>query len=541
MTSNVDTNVENYTLSELMAIVEVSDLDPSEITNKSNRLIEKFKTSNPELSVFFREVQSQLLQYSSDLKDDQNGEDALYPKGDKQVDQWYENQNLKQSDPIQVDKITNRKQKVGIFGDPHVPMKREQLGVNDTFQVSVKQDSLNPNLKNTITRFVNLDSQFRQSTNGFESTSTDYTLDLSDTLKDTLSLRLYSYQIPFNWYAIDSTYGNTCFWITDASTNYSVPVSISSGNYTPTNFTSSLNAAFSSAGFSFSSGLPVQYNQNSGKITLSLYDGSFNGIIDGGSASFYITDTTKITFYDFTGVLQCNTNCISKSNYYLNNTLGWLMGYRMPYIFVDPSGNMAPSILDLNGPKYLILVIDDYNQNHVNNSLVSITQLSNKLKLPNYYSPDLPYTCSNPGQQATNLAELVNGQTTNGLLVAGKYDADYMPTQIVLPSAPRILTKPQLYTINEINKNRNNNTNYLSKAPTSPDILAVIPIKPAGVSTGSLLVEFSGSLQDNIRTYFGPVDIDRMCVKLLDDKGNVLNLNGTDWCVTLICECLYQY
>jgi hypothetical protein len=197
--------------------------------------------------------------------------------------------------------------------------------------------------------------------------------------------------------------------------------------------------------------------------------------------------------------------------------------------------------LDLNGSKYLILVIDDYNQNHVNNGLVSITQLSNKLKLPNYYSPDLPYTCLNPGQQVSNLSDIMSGQTSNGLLVAGKYEGDFSPTQIVLPSAPRILTQSQIYTINEINKNRNNNTNYLSKAPTSPDILAIIPIKPSGVSTGTLLVEFSGSLQDNIRTYFGPVDIDRMCVKLLDDKGNVLNLNGTDWCVTLICECLYQY
>ena len=30
-------------------------------------------------------------------------------------------------------------------------------------------------------------------------------------------------------------------------------------------------------------------------------------------------------------------------------------------------------------------------------------------------------------------------------------------------------------------------------------------------------------------------------VKLVDDKGNVINLNGSDWCFTLICECLYQY
>lgn len=195
MASNVDTNVGNYTLSELMAIVDVDDLDPPEITRKTNILIEKFKNSNPVLSVFFREVQSQLLQYSMNFIDQENAEynddnnddvepsEKIYvegfgtmsgnPIGEKEVNEWYENENLKQTNQNQVDKITDRKQKVGIFGDPHVPMKRQQLGVNDTFQVPVKQDSLNPNLKNTITRFVNLDSQFRQSANGLDSTSTD--------------------------------------------------------------------------------------------------------------------------------------------------------------------------------------------------------------------------------------------------------------------------------------------------------------------------------------------------------------------------------
>lgn len=112
----------------------------------------------------------------------------------------------------------------------------------------------------------------------------------------------------------------------------------------------------------------------------------------------------------------------------------------------------------------------------------------------------------------------------------------------MLPSAPRTLTNAQLYTINSINDNKNNLTNYLAKAPTSSDILAIIPVKTSvGVPTGSLLVEFSGSLQDNTRTYFGPVNIDRLAVKLLNDKGNVVNLNGNDWCATIIAECLYQY
>jgi hypothetical protein len=259
-------------------------------------------------------------------------------------------------------------------------------------------------------------------------------------------------------------------------------------------------------------------------------------------------------FYDFTGVLQCNRSCKSNYNHFFNNTLGWLMGYKLPYINVSPIGNTASAILDLNGPKYLILVLDDYNQNHVNNSIVSITQYSNNIKPPSYYTPDLPYTCTIPGQQGNNLRQIVNeivSQTTfnnqnqsvqNGLLIAGKYVSDYTPTPIVLPSAPRTLTSAQIYAINEINRNNNNLTNYISRAPTSSDTLAIIPVKTSvGVPTGSLLVEFSGSLQDSTRTYFGPVDIDRLSVKLLDDKGNVLNLNGNDWCFTLVCECLYQY
>jgi hypothetical protein len=168
--------------------------------------------------------------------------------------------------------------------------------------------------------------------------------------------------------------------------------------------------------------------------------------------------------------------------------------------------------------------------------------------MPSYYSPDLPYVCISPERKGNNLNELISEiqfnstNSQNGLLLAGKYEQDYTTTQFVLPSAPRTLTNAQLHTINSINNNNNNLTNYLAKAPTSSDILAILPVKTSvGVPTGSLLVEFSGSLQDSVRTYFGPVNIERMAIKLLDDKGNVLNLNGNNWCVSLIAECLYQY
>lgn len=548
--TTIDTNVSNYTMSELMAIVNLNDLDPTNIMKETTRFMEKFKENNPKLSVFFKDIQSQLLQYAQDLYDEDNNEDAIYPSGENQIEDRYQNEYLSQKDPVQRDKITDRKQKIEVFGDDHVSMTRQQLGVNDTFNVTVKQDSLNPNLKNTISRFVNLDSQFRQFS-GINSASTNYTLDLSDTLKNVLSIRLYSYQIPFSWYLIDPMYNNTCFWITNGTDN--IPITMPAGNYTASEFVTQLNLAFINAGFTnfqtitingVSLNTPAYYNANTGKITLNIY----GAIINTTEYNFTVTSSSAITFFDFSAKLQCSFNCVNNTNY-LNQTLGWLMGYRVPYEYADPKGNTASSVLDLIGTKYLILAIDDYNQNHVNNSLVSITEYSANLKVPNYYSPDVPTTCttniSNISQiiSDANAESILDNQgaiTDNGLLIAGKYSANYNKIPIVLPSAPRTLTQAQIYTINEIQKNQNM-TNFRYKAPTTPDILAIIPVKTSGLSTGSVLVELSGSLQDNIRTYFGPVNIERMAVKLLNDKGYVLDLNGLDWAVTLICDCLYQY
>jgi hypothetical protein len=444
MAANYD--VTKYTTEELMEIIEVDDLDIDEITKRTDELINKYE-DNLGLSNFFLDVQEKLIQ---------EAENSL--------------------------------------------VERDTGDTSGTYQVPVKKDNLNPNLKNTIQRFVNLDSQFRLNPSV---NTTDYTMDLSDILKDVLSLRLYSYQIPNTWYAVDT---NTCFWLIDGLLVSAITVP--RGNYSPSEFVEALNTAFTNEGFTFPSD-PVVYNSSSGKITLRFINGQFG---DGT----VITETTNIVFYDYELALQCNQSCGSKSTYYLNNTLGWLMGYRDAQINVQVGGNEAPAVLNLNGPKYLILVLEDYNQNHVNNGLVSISQPQQTFKMPSYYSTDMPYVC----------------EQTEGSL---------KPAQIVLQTKTRILTRPQIYTINEINRNRTINTNLMAKAPTSANILTMIPIKNSGVSTGKLLVDFSGSLQEGVRTYFGPVNIERMGVKLLDDRGLLVNLNGGDWCVTLVAECLYQY
>ena len=66
--TTTNTNITDYTLPELMAIVEVEELTPEQIIENTNYYIRKYKTKNPKLSVFFKEIQSQLLQYSKGLE-----------------------------------------------------------------------------------------------------------------------------------------------------------------------------------------------------------------------------------------------------------------------------------------------------------------------------------------------------------------------------------------------------------------------------------------------------------------------------------------
>jgi hypothetical protein len=422
--------------------------------------------------------------------------------------------------------------------------------------------------------------------------SSDYTLDLSDPLTNVLNIRLYSIQIPYTWYVIDYMYGNTCFWVTNTNveTNKTntFKIFVEPGNYSPTDFCNAIQFAFTNtANFQppyvdgtgwtqafIYPGSPTwpsiaTYNSNNGKITLNLtgwQDPATNNIntITQYSSTFDPLKDPYFTFFDLTGTKNCyesGTYPCSASNQgqTFNSTLGWLMGFRLPIqpIFNTP-GNTPVCTINLFGPKYFIIVLDDYNQNHINNGLITITELSKSLPLPSYYNTSQPYFCTSnitslPGVlNNTTLGNLssINGETAAALganpetffnSLQDKLDFGTGQIQQVLPSAPRTLTQAQIYTINEIIQNRNKTISYRAKAPTNSDTFALIPIKYGGMKTGDIYVDFSGSLQDNARTYFGPVNIDRMRIRLLDDRGNVVDLHGADWCLTLISENLYQY
>lgn len=213
-----------------------------------------------------------------------------------------------------------------------------------------------------------------------------------------------------------------------------------------------------------------------------------------------VTSST-IVFFDFTRFIASKTN----------HNLGFLLGFqKMSYTLSQPTIR-SEGIVDLYGPKYLLIAIDDYNQNHVNSGLINVYDNPNvTLKMPSYFNTTLP----------TRLDENNNVQ--------------------YLPESPRNMTQSQLYAINKIQEQRDNTaSNFRINAPMTTDIFAFIPIKHS--DTGSTFVEFGGSMQSNIRTYFGPVNVNRARIRLMDDKGNIVNLNGANWSFGMICETLYQY
>ena len=118
---------------------------------------------------------------------------------------------------------------------------------------------------------------------------------------------------------------------------------------------------------------------------------------------------------------------------------------------------------------------------------------------------------------------------------------------ILNPSFPRKFSRAQLYTINEIRKKNSENVTAAYISPTLIDVLAKIPVKVGALNPYNnvfeQVIEFTNGVNifTNKRIYTGPVDIKRLRISLIDDKGHIMNLNHADWSLSLTAEQLYQF
>jgi RNAse (barnase) inhibitor barstar len=494
---NESLDINDYSIEELKDLFDISTLSPVNIEEKINESIQQFsEEGNDNMINFLNEAKKKLNQaYKSQIQTN-----------------WFENEYpLSQDQPIQNSKITSRFNKVQEFDGA---LQQERLAINQSRPVPYAQGEMNPTLRNVTTKIVSIDSRYRNNNvpalksinyvSGGIWDASHFTANLSENLNKVMLLRLYSVQIPYTWYNVPE--GSNCFMY-----NGTV-IAITPGNYDTTSLSTEINTQ--SGGV-----LTLVQIPNTGKVQLT-------GLTPGDTLTFFQTD----------GFSGCN-NCLNSNQ--INNTLGWILGFREAcYTIVAPNTTLtAEAPIDLNGPKYLLLYFDEFTHNRVNKGIVTIGDTETKLDLPKNYIKTGNISTQG-GQLSINPPQCQNDQ-----LEINNCPPENLPINrpFFTQDLPRTITQAQQYSLNEIIKNRKNNPNLKLTPPNPSNILGIIPVKNNNLSFGQILVENANSLTFNTRRYFGPVDIERIEVKLLDDKGNLLNLNGADWSFSLFSEHLYQY
>ena len=92
--------------------------------------------------------------------------------------------------------------------------------------------------------------------------------------------------------------------------------------------------------------------------------------------------------------------------------------------------------------------------------------------------------------------------------------------------------------IDDFNNSVNNNfVSAFTQSIMSPNILARIPIKG---SYFSLLMENDMGLTSEPRKYFGPVDIQKLHIKVIDDHGRILDTNNGNFSFCILFKMLYD-
>lgn len=357
-------------------------------------------------------------------------------------------------------------------------------GVKESQGVVVKntvRDNLNADYKNTITRMILIDSQFRAD---LLKEPTDFICTLNEKIVNTVSLEISNIQIPFTFYNIENRRGNNRF---DIITNVVTKVVLPDGNYTLQNILDYIVA-----------------NSNS-KIT-----------------SATLSATTGLVTFVSNGEISIN---FMPEGVKLNTSLGWYLGFRTftgnslasadnehTFVYTINGSKTANAVAIVPRIKYFVIVVDDFNKTQTSDTLVQV-QIDPLISSPTSYFTQDPYLdCLTPDNMSTYLAQFPN----------------------------RTLTKAQLFT--RAQQNQAKNTLFLQNqrldvhAPNQ--ILAVFPFDGAKLSWGETY--FTDKCKYK-REYHSPTNLERLHVKIYDDTGFLLGLNGNNWYMTLMTENLYKY
>ena len=328
---NFDLNIENYTRDELIQMFELpNNFDKNIVDIKETKLREGIM-NNKEIN---KDTQIKTLNFL-----------------------------LKAKNIILNKPNTRLQEKIEDFYNSSYELKTTQIEDKDEHMVQVRQEKpylssfpseffpgiINPLKKRTIKKNLNIDTRFRE--NYYSSTSSNFNLNLPMNINNIVQMQLSAIELPTTYYVVSKQYGNNFFSLSvNASTTI---VTIPSGNYDQTTIMTAINHQLSLLG--------APYNLVA--FVLNLTGGTT------GSGQTLVGEITAGTVTSIELDFQTDKNGIDDRGTPLPLKLGWLLGFRNGN-YVNNLNYVSEGVLDVTGPKYLYLVLDDHN-NNVNNNFYS--------------------------------------------------------------------------------------------------------------------------------------------------------------------------
>lgn len=423
MNSNFDLNINNYTIKELEDIFELpTNYDESIVEMQETKLRQNILGDRSIIPVTKTNTLKFLNLIKKTLVDNIKEKKPLY-QVEKLAKNWENIYNL--------DRTLSKSDTIN-EGSTNI-IKQPSTAYGQSSPSEFYPGTINPLNKRILRQNINIDTRFRE--NYYATKSSNFHVDLPIKLSQVVSLQLSALEIPSTFYVISQVFGNN-FFVLEISGENPLSVIIPDGNYDYLALQLYINNFLSSAASGYSD---IQF--------LSDMNTPLSSGPAGGSGRMIVGLKTGATITNFSINFLTDRYGNEDRQTPLPLKLGWLMGFRLGY-YENALSYVSEGIIDLIGPRYIYLVVDDYN-NSVND---------------------------------------------------GFYGA---------------------FTSSILNKN----------------ILARVSL------IGNV---FSSITKDNFnlittpRQYFGPVDIQKLQIQLLDEYGRVLDLNNMDYSFCLTFQTIYD-
>ena len=523
--SELDTDINNYDLQDILDII---DLDESSTYTQRiqsiDLLINTMKQQNKgEIEAFLIKAKNKFFQPEYEEEEDEDDEEDDEQDDEEENDEEDDEEEEDDEDDGEVN-VEDKLERNDVIDNILVGKNRYELPAPDWY--------LNQGAVRTITQDMSVDTRFRP--NYYSTLSTDFTVDLPEIQRKVLSMRISAIEMPMTYYSISESNGN----------NKMLIISDSSFNSMDSSYSNINDLSLSNPTITYSdlqgNSLP-NFQPEQCAWLCQIIDGNYDTTSWMVQASRFKAETAvneAITLAT-PGAIDKNGNFAKFTNPtkydYLNSN------------FVESSASsneiarqdLRYSIHRINGKSTFSTPLPDENirgtvYNYVSND-------TNRKRISK-----IRFNIDNNGNLDTN----TNIQTRLGWML-GFRAAEYVMNENIQTSTPvaavsegtGFITGPRYAFLSVEDYINNSRPSFIVAYGTHTKANNIITrINLAGGGYHNLSTRDAGLTghANRTREYFGPVDIQRLTIKLHDEFGRIIDINNMDWSFTVTFKKLYN-